>query len=148
VGVQGERPELPDRPTEAALQAGWGWDGGVGGGGGGSGASFVSAEDDAGGGGGAGGGSTGKGVGALSRSHGDRSSTLHGSLSLVVRNCWAQAPEDRPEFTEVVDFLEHLSAPTAGLLHSLPGGVRLVALTPSIVYWLWSSIEPLLFTAK
>jgi hypothetical protein len=43
--------------------------------------------------------------------HGD-TSTLRGSLSLVMRTCWTQAPEDRPEFTEVVGFLEQRSAPT------------------------------------
>ena len=26
VGVQGERPELPDSPTAAAREVGWGWD--------------------------------------------------------------------------------------------------------------------------
>ena len=31
---------------------------------------------------------------------------LRGSLSLLVRKCWAQAPEDRPAFTEVVRYLE------------------------------------------
>lgn len=137
VGTQGERPELPDRPTAAALLVGWAWDvdkrrdslhaesfpktdddtgrgdgGGEGGKGGeGEGGGDLHGQADRHGGGGKideGAVERGGGLRPLTRS----TSTLHESLTFLVRRCWAQGAEDRPAFTEVVEFLEQLSAPT------------------------------------
>ena len=114
MGTQGHRPNLPERPCDAAVLRGWGWDshrrdssdkGGGGGGDSPGGDDSDPTNDD--------GGLTADAecFGALDHSLA-RTSTLYGSLSLLVRNCWAQGPEDRPDFTEVVRFLEQLTAPT------------------------------------
>lgn len=107
VGMGGERPELPDRPSSAALGAGWDRDrpsrsGDSGDSGGG--------EDEA------DGGKIRNRMPSGDESGGGawRGTTLRGSLSRAARACWTQTPKDRPDFEEVAAFLDALDAPPKG----------------------------------